>query len=72
MDPLPYTKVTFNLPNDLFETIKEISSSTGKTKTDVLQQLLRMGKFFQDEKDKGQTLLLEDPGTKKMRQVVIT
>jgi len=68
----PVTKVTFNLPTDLFMQIEELSSKTGRTKTDVLQQMLKLGIFVKQESQKGQKLLLEDDSTKQMRQVFFT
>jgi Ribbon-helix-helix protein, copG family len=55
------TKVTVNLPDQTVEAIKEIAEKRGTTVTEALRQAIESQRFFQDEVDNGNKVLIKNP-----------
>jgi hypothetical protein len=54
------TKVTFNLPDETVQRIKDIAAKNGTTVTEALRQAIESRGFLEDEVDNGGKLLIKD------------
>jgi metal-responsive CopG/Arc/MetJ family transcriptional regulator len=62
-------KVTVNLPEKTLEALKNIASDRGTTVTEALRQVIESQRFLENEVQKGNALLIQNPD-KSVRQVV--
>lgn len=63
-------KITINMPDRFDKILNEIAHKRGITKTEVIRQAIGMEKFYLDEEQKGNKILIEDGKTKKFRQLL--
>lgn len=63
-------KVTVNLPDSTVNAMKEIANTRGTTVTEALRQVIETQAFLQNEMEKGNNLLIQDPTDKSVRQIV--
>ncbi|MEO7143249.1 MAG: ribbon-helix-helix protein, CopG family [Bryobacteraceae bacterium] len=64
------TKVTVNLPDETVNEIKNLAAVRGTTVTEALRQVIETQSFLQNEIDKGNNLLIQDPSDKSLRQII--
>ena len=63
------TKVSFNVPTSLIASVSERARSTERTTTHVICQALKDYLFFEQARERGEKILLED-ACGKFREVV--
>lgn len=63
------TKLIFNLPDSTLESWKHLAAKRGLTMTETLNQIILGHQFLQQEVNKGNILLLEQP---RFRQVIFS
>ena len=64
------TKVTVNLPDDVVEAVADLAAKRGITKTEAIRQAIANEKFFQDTRDSGSEILIQDKKTNSVSRVV--
>ena len=62
-------KMTVNLPEQTVEALKNIAGDRGTTVTEALRQVIESQRFLENEMQKGNSLLIQNPD-KSLRQVV--
>ena len=62
-------KMTVNLPEQTVEALKNIAGDRGTTITEALRQVIESQRFLENEVQKGNSLLIQNPD-KSLRQVV--
>ena len=63
-------KVTVNLPDQTVDALKDIANTRGTTVTEALRQVIESQRFLENEVQKGNDLLIQNPTDKSVRQVV--
>jgi predicted transcriptional regulator len=64
-------KISANLSAAVVDALKEIAAKRGISMTEALRQAISHEKFFQDAVDQDQKVLLEEPKTGRLREVVL-
>jgi hypothetical protein len=64
-------KISANLSADVVEALKDIASRRGISMTEALRQAISHEKYFQDAMDQDQRILLEEPKSGRLREVVL-
>ena len=64
-------KISANVSEAVFDALKDTAAKKGVSMTEALRQAISHEKFFQDAIEQGEKLLLEEPKTGRIRQVVI-
>lgn len=67
---VPSTKVSMNVVNDVLAAWREMADRRGISQTEMLRVMIAREKIFDDEVAAGSQVLIEQRGTKRMRQVV--
>ncbi len=62
-------KVTVNLPVDQIDFLQDIARKENVTVTDVLRRAINSEKFFVQQEESGNKVLIEGPG-QRMREVI--
>lgn len=63
-------KLSVNLPADVVEALREMAQRENTTLTEALRRSVSTQKFVADAVQNGSKILVEDPGSKQIRQVV--
>ena len=63
-------KLTVNLPDSTYETIRRIADENGISRTEALRQIIDNQGFLQEQVKKGSKLLLEKD--KALQQVILS
>lgn len=63
-------KISANLSAEVVDAIEEIARRRGVTKTEVLRHALATEKFIDDQQRNGARILIEDPDSNELREVV--
>ena len=63
---------TITIPNSYHAALEKIAKERGITMTEVLKQAIGMEKFYWEEREKGNKLLIEDPKSDRFREIVRT
>lgn len=66
---MPTRKVTVNLPEDQVRFLQEIAEAEDLTFTDVLRRAINSEKFFVQQENTGNKVLVEEAG-QRIREVV--
>ncbi|MGH8576306.1 MAG: CopG family transcriptional regulator [Gammaproteobacteria bacterium] len=66
---MPTRKVTVNLPEDQVRFLQEIAAAEDLTFTDVLRRAINSEKFFVQQENTGNKVLVEEAG-QRIREVV--
>jgi predicted transcriptional regulator len=64
-------KISANLSTAVVEALKDIAAKRGVSMTEALRQAISHEKYFQDAIDQDQRILLEDPKSGRLREVVL-
>jgi predicted transcriptional regulator len=64
-------KISANLSDAVVEALKEIATKRGISMTEALRQAISHEKYFQDAIDQDQKILLEEPKSGRLREVVL-
>jgi hypothetical protein len=64
-------KISANLSSAVVDALKEIAAKRGISMTEALRQAISHEKYFQDAIDQDQKILLEEPKSGKLREVVL-
>jgi Ribbon-helix-helix protein, copG family len=64
-------KISANLSSAVVDALKEIAAKRGISMTEALRQAISHEKFFQDAVDQDQRVLLEEPKTGRLREVLL-
>jgi predicted transcriptional regulator len=64
-------KISANLSSAVVDALKEIAAKRGISMTEALRQAISHEKFFQDAVDQDQKVLLEEPKTGRLREVLL-
>jgi predicted transcriptional regulator len=64
-------KISANLSSAVVDALKEIAAKRGISITEALRQAISHEKYFQDAIDQDQKVLLEEPKTGRLREVVL-
>ncbi|CAN5427794.1 hypothetical protein BH11ACT8_BH11ACT8_01860 [soil metagenome] len=65
------TRMTFNLSEELVESLREMAERTGTTMTDALKRAIAVQEFLDEQQAEGKNVLLEDPENNTLRQLVL-
>jgi hypothetical protein len=63
-------KLTVNLPDQTAEALKGIAEDRGTTVTEALRQVIESQRFLHQEVQDGNNILIQDPSTNNLRQVI--
>jgi hypothetical protein len=63
-------KLSVNLPRDVVDALREIAAEKGTTVTEALRRSVSTQKFVEDSVKGGSKILVEDPKSKTVREVV--
>jgi hypothetical protein len=69
--PPALQKLTVNLVARAVASLEEIANATGATKTDVVNRAIHFYAYTIREKDAGKRLLIQDPETGEIQQIVL-
>jgi hypothetical protein len=64
-------KISANLSASVVEALKDIAARRGVSMTEALRQAISHEKYFQDAIDQDQKILLEEPKSGRLREVVL-
>jgi hypothetical protein len=64
-------KISANLSVAVVEALKDIAARRGISMTEALRQAISHEKYFQDAIDQDQKILLEEPKSGRLREVVL-
>jgi hypothetical protein len=64
-------KISANLSTAVVEALKDIAARRGVSMTEALRQAISHEKYFQDAIDEDRRILLEDPKSGRLREVVL-
>jgi hypothetical protein len=64
-------KISANLSTAVVEALKDIAAKRGVSMTEALRQAISHEKYFQDAIDQDQRILLEEPKSGRLREVVL-
>jgi len=64
-------KISANLSDAVVNALKEIAAKRGISMTEALRQAISHEKYFQDAIDQDQKILLEEPKSGRLREVVL-
>ena len=64
-------KISANLSAAVIEALKDIAAKRGVCMTEALRQAISHEKYFQDAIDQDQRILLEEPKSGRLREVVL-
>jgi predicted transcriptional regulator len=64
-------KISANLSEAVVEALRETAEKKGVSMTEALRQAISHESYFQDAVSKGQKVLLEEPKTGRLREVII-
>jgi len=64
-------KVTFSLPREVVDTLRDLADQRGITMTEVLRQAVTTEKFLADAQQQGDEILLYNEGKKRTRQLLL-
>jgi hypothetical protein len=64
-------KISANLSSAVVDALKEIAAKRGISMTEALRQAISHEKYFQDAIDQDQKILLEEPKSGRLREVVL-
>ena len=64
-------KLIANLSPEVVDALKEIASKRGVSLTEALRQAISHAKYFQDAIDQDQRILLEEPKSGRLREVLL-
>jgi hypothetical protein len=67
----PDVKISANLSAAVVEALKDIAARRGISMTEALRQAISHEKYFQDAIDQDQKILLEEPKSGRLREVVL-
>lgn len=67
---VPSTKVSVNVVNDMLAAWRAMAARRGCSLTEMLRVMLSREKMFDDEVAAGSQVLIEQRGTKRLRQIV--
>jgi hypothetical protein len=65
-------KISANLSASVVEALKDIAARRGVSMTEALRQAISHEKYFQDAIDQDQKILLEEPKSGRLREVVLS
>jgi hypothetical protein len=63
-------KISANLSATVVDVLKEIAAKRGISMTEALRQAISHEKYFQDAIDRDQKILIEEPKSGRLREVV--
>jgi Ribbon-helix-helix protein, copG family len=63
-------KLTVNLPDSTAQAIREIANQRGTSVTEALRQVIDTQHFLQQESTNGNSLLIQNPKDKTVREVI--
>ncbi len=64
-------KISANLSATVVEALRDIAAKRGISMTEALRQAISHEKYFQDAIDQNQKILLEEPKSGRLREVVL-
>ena len=64
-------KISANLSEAVFDALKDTAAKKGVSMTEALRQAISHEHYFQDAVAQGHKILLEEPATGRIREVVI-
>jgi hypothetical protein len=64
-------KISANLSSAVVDALKDIAAKRGVSMTEALRQAISHEKYFQDAIDQDQRILLEEPKSGRLREVVL-
>ena len=64
-------KISANLSASVVDALKDIAARRGISMTEALRQAISHEKYFQDAIDQDQRILLEEPKSGRLREVVL-
>jgi cytidylate kinase len=65
-------KISANLSATVVDVLKEIAAKRGISMTEALRQAISHEKYFQDAIDQDQKILIEEPKSGRLREVVLS
>lgn len=63
------TKVTFNLPTEVVEQLKQMASANGTTVTEALRRSITFTKFLADQEAQNAQIMIRDPDGRLARLI---
>jgi len=64
-------KISANLSSTVIDALKDIAAKRGISMTEALRQAISHEKYFQDAIDQDHKILLEEPKSGRLREVVL-
>ncbi len=64
-------KISANLSSTVVDALKQLAEKRGVSMTEALRQAISHEKFFQDAIDDNQKILLEEPKSGRLREIVL-
>lgn len=64
-------RCTFLLTDDTVAVLKRIASEDGVTMSDVIRRAIRSEEFFHTARRTGERILVQDPETRQVREVLV-
>ena len=65
-------KISANLSSAVVDALKQLAEKRGVSMTEALRQAISHEKFFQDAIDENQKILLEEPKSGRLREIVLS